>query len=172
MNTPKKYINPYLGGILLGLVIILSFYLTREGLGASGAYKRTAAKIVQVVAPWHINNPESYSHKYIENGKDPLKDRLIFMVIGVFVGGFISGAINGRLKLKLEHSPKITSKTRAIGALIGGVLFGIGASFGRGCTSGAGLDGMATLATSGFVVVAFIFGTGYIIAYFFRKLWV
>jgi len=94
------------------------------------------------------------------------------MIVGVFIGGFVSGAINRRLKLKLEHSPRITSRKRAIAALIGGILFGVGASFGRGCTSGAGLDGMAVLATSGFIVVAFIFGTGYMAAWFFRKMWI
>jgi len=172
MEERRKYLNPYLAGFLLGLVIIASFYFTREGLGASGAYKRLAAKIEMVIMPSHIENPKSYSHKYLEEGQDPLKNRLVFMVLGVFVGGFISGAIGRRLKLKVEHSPKIKSKTRLIAAAIGGILFGIGASFGRGCTSGAGLDGMATLATSGFLVVAMIFGTGYAIAWFFRKLWI
>jgi hypothetical protein len=31
---------------------------------------------------------------------------------------------------------------------------------------------MAVLATSGFVVVAMIFGVGYLVAWFFRKLWI
>jgi len=172
MENKKKYMNPYLAGVLLGIVIIASFFLTREGLGASGAFKRTAATIETVVAPAHMNNADTYFNKYVKDGKSPMKNRLVFMVLGVFVGGFISGAINRRLKLKLQHSPKITSKKRIVAALVGGALFGIGASFGRGCTSGAGLDGMATLATSGFVVVAAIFGSGYIFAWFFRKLWI
>ncbi len=172
MENKKKYMNPYLAGVLLGMLIIISFILTREGLGASGAFKRTAAKIEQAVAPGYINNPDTYFHKYVKNGKEPLNNRLVFMIIGVFVGGFLSGAVNRRLKLKIEHSPKITKKTRGIAALIGGILFGIGASFGRGCTSGAGLDGMAVMATSGFIVVAAIFGGGYLFAYFVRKLWI
>lgn len=171
METNKKYLNPYLAGVILGILILASFMLTREGLGASGAFKRTAAKIEQVVVPGHINKPETYFNKYVKGGENPMKDRLVFMILGVFAGGFISGAINKRLKFKLQHSPKITRKTRIFAALIGGILFGIGASFGRGCTSGAGLDGMAVLATSGFVAVAAIFGSGYIFAYFFRKLW-
>lgn len=171
-NKPKRYMNPYLAGVLLGLVILLSFYLTNEGLGASGAFKRGVATVENVIAPSHVNSENSVFQHYVKNGKSPMKNRLVFMIIGVFVGGFISGAINNRLKLKLEHSPKITSKKRAIAAVIGGVLFGIGASFGRGCTSGAGLDAMATLATSGFIVVGMIFGVGYLVAWFFRKLWV
>ncbi len=172
MEGTKKYMNSYLAGVLLGIVILFSFYLTREGLGASGAFKRVGAEIVNVVAPSHTHAADTYSSKYFKDGKNPLKNRLVFMILGVFIGGFISGAIAGRLKLKVEHSPKITSKKRLVAALIGGALFGIGASFGRGCTSGAGLDGMAVLATSGFVVVAAIFGSGYIFAWLFRKLWI
>jgi uncharacterized membrane protein YedE/YeeE len=172
MENTKKYMNSYLAGVLLGVVILFSFYLTREGLGASGAYKRIAAEIENVVAPSYTHSENSHSSSYFKDGLNPLKNRLVFMVIGVFIGGFVSGTIAGRVKLTLEHSPRITSKKRAIAALIGGALFGIGASFGRGCTSGAGLDGMATLATSGFVVVMAIFGSGYIFAYFFRKLWI
>ena len=172
MEGSKKYMNPYLAGVLLGLVILASFFFTREGLGASGAFKRTVGAIENVIVPSHVESENSAFHKYVKNDQNPLKNRLVFMVIGVFIGGFISGAVNRRLKFKLEHSPNITSKKRAIAALIGGALFGIGASFGRGCTSGAGLDGMAVLATSGFIVVAAIFGSGYLFAWFFRKLWV
>lgn len=171
MQNQKKYMNSYLAGVLLGLLILFSFYLTREGLGASGAIKRTVAKIEQKIVPSHVENPNSYFYKYVKNGKEPMKNRLVFMVLGGLIGGFISGSINNRLKLKLEHNPKITKRKRIIWVAIGGVLFGIGASFGRGCASGAGLTGMATLAVSGFVIVAFMFGTGYLSAWFFRKLW-
>jgi len=163
--------NPYLAGVLLGFLIVLSFFFTREGLGASGAFKRVVAKVQTYVMPAHVADPESNAHHYTEEGKDPMKNRLVFMIMGMFAGGFISGAVHNRLKIKLEHSPNIKSRTRIITAVIGGALFGIGASFARGCTSGAGMNGMGTLATSGFVTVAFIFGTGYIFAYFFRKLW-
>lgn len=171
-KAPKKYMNPYLAGVLLGIVIILSFFLTREGLGASGAFKRGVAKAEQIIIPQHVASENSAFHHYVKNGEDPLKNRLVYMIIGVFIGGFLSGAINHRLKLKLEHSPNITSKKRAVAAVIGGALFGIGSAFGRGCTSGAGLDALSVLATSGFVVVGMIFGVGYLVAWFFRKLWI
>ena len=164
--------NPYLAGVLLGLVIVASFFFTSEGLGASGAFKRTVATIENAVAPDHVNSDNSAFQKYVSDGKNPMKNRLVFMIVGVFIGGFLSGAINNRLKLTLEHSPNITSKKRAVFALIGGALFGLGASFANGCTSGAGLSAMAVLATSGFVAVAAIFGSGYLFAWFFRKLWV
>ena len=52
------------------------------------------------------------------------------------------------------------------------MLFGIGSQLGRGCTSGAGLSGMAVMSVSGFLAVAAIFGSGYLFAWFFRKLWI
>ena len=93
-------------------------------------------------------------------------------MLGVLVGGFISGAFSGRLKWKVEHSPKITSKTRLIFAVIGGILFGFGSQMGRGCTSGSALSGMAVLSLGGFITMAFIFGTAFALAYFARKLWI
>jgi uncharacterized membrane protein YedE/YeeE len=97
---------------------------------------------------------------------------LVFQVLGVLVGGLISGALSGRLKLKVEHSPKITRRKRIILAIIGGALFGFGSQLGRGCTSGAALSGMAVLSVAGFVTMIAIFGTGFALAYFFRKNWI
>jgi len=45
-------------------------------------------------------------------------------------------------------------------------------SFGRGCTSGAALSGMAVLSTGGLITMLAIFGGAYAFAYFFRKLWI
>ena len=41
MTTRREhYINPYLGGALLGVVLFGAFFLTGGGLGASGAVNR------------------------------------------------------------------------------------------------------------------------------------
>jgi len=176
MNVKKQknrhvYWNPYFGGFLLGILIILTFYFTGRGLGASGALKSGVVAVVHTVAPEHAENNAYYS-KFIKEGESPLNTWLVFEAIGVLLGAFLSGAITGRLKLKVEHSPKITGKRRLFFALIGGTLFGIGAQIARGCTSGAALSGMAVLATGGFITMLSIFGTGYLVAYFFRKNWI
>ena len=41
----KKYMNPYLAGVLLGLLLIATIYITGRGLGASGAVKSFAVGI-------------------------------------------------------------------------------------------------------------------------------
>jgi len=171
IDKSKKYMNPYLAGFLLGLVMLLAFYTTREGLGASGAFKSVVVAMVKFVAPTHVANSEFYQ-SYLQSHSFVFSSRLVLVLIGVLIGGFISGAIMGRLKLKIEHSPKITSKKRIVAAIIGGFLFGVGSQFARGCTSGAALTGMVNLSAAGYLTMIFIFGTGYAFAYFFRKLWI
>lgn len=167
----RGYLNPYLGGILLGLLLLFTFYITGRGLGASGAIKSTVAAVVHEIAPAHAENNEFLS-KYYADDETPLNAWLVFEIIGVLAGGFLAGAVGGRLKLKVERSPKITKRTRLVAALGGGILFGIGAQFGRGCTSGAALTGSAAQGTSGFLIMIVLFGTAYLLAYFVRKLWI
>ena len=167
----KKYMNPYLAGVLLGLVLLMSFFFTGRGLGASGAVKSVVVATVDAVSPSHTESSEFYS-KYVGEDKSPMKSWLVFEILGVMVGGFLSGAISGRLTWKVEHSPKITSKRRLVFASIGGLLFGFGSQLGRGCTSGAALTGMSVLSLAGFVTMAAIFGTAFAIAYFVRKNWI
>ena len=166
----RGYLNPYLGGILLGLLLLFSFYITGRGLGASGAIKSTVAAVVVEVAPTHAQNSEFFQQYAREEGS-PLNAWLVFEILGAIAGGFLAGAIGGRLKLKVETGPRISKRTRLLAALGGGILFGIGAQFGKGCTSGAALTGSAAQGTSGFIVMLGIFGIAYLLAYFFRKLW-
>ena len=165
------YWNPYFGGFLLGLLIIFTFYLTGRGLGASGALKSGVVTVVHTIAPTHAENNVYYS-KFIKEGESPMNNWLVFEALGVLLGAFLSGALTGRLKLKVQHSPKITSRRRLVFALTGGLLFGLGAQIARGCTSGAALSGMAVLSVGGFITMIAIFGTGYLVAYFFRKNWI
>ena len=169
MNT--KYLNPYLAGVLLGIVLLAAFWVSGRGLGASGAIKSVVVTGVNAIAPSHAENTKFYS-EYNHGHDNPMKNWLVFEMLGVILGAIISGAIFGRLKIATDHGPQITVKKRLIMAVIGGVLFGIGSQFARGCTSGAALTGMANLSVAGFISMIFIFGTGYVFAYFFRKNWI
>ncbi len=170
-DRSKIYWNPYFGGVMLGLLLLATFYVTGRGLGASGAAKSTVVASVNRIAPEHAENSAYYS-KFISDDNHPLNQWLVFEVIGILAGALLSGAIAGRLKFKVEHSPKITAKRRLIFAAFGGLAFGIGSQFGRGCTSGAALSGMASLSLAGFIAMFAIFGAGYAFAYFFRKNWI
>ncbi len=171
ITKSTKYMNPYLAGVILGLVLLLSFYLTGRGLGASGAMKSVVVSSIDVVSPEKAEASGFYA-KYIANDQNPMKSWLVFQVLGVLVGGFLSGALAGRLKFTTEHPPMVTKRKRWILAIIGGALFGFGSQLGRGCTSGAALSGMATLSLAGFVTMMAIFGTAFLFAYVFRKNWI
>ncbi|MCK5729917.1 MAG: YeeE/YedE family protein [Draconibacterium sp.] len=167
----RSYMNPYLAGVLLGLVLLAAMFFSGRGLGASGGLKYTVVAVVGAIDKEHVLESPYYS-KYFEDGKNPLKSWLALEVLGMILGGFISGAISGRLKFKIEKSPKISNKKRLLFAFLGGVFFVYGAQLARGCTSGAALSGMAVLSVAGFVTMIAIFGSAYLFAWFFRKLWI
>jgi hypothetical protein len=163
--------NPYLAGILLGLVLLGAMVLSGRGLGASGGIKYCVVSVVGAVSPDHVEKADYYS-KYYQDGRRPMNNWLVFQVMGMLLGGFISGAVSGRLTWKVERSPKITVSRRMLLAFLGGVFFVYGGQMARGCTSGAALSGMAVLTTAGFVTMLAIFGSGYLFAWFFRKNWI
>jgi len=130
-----KYLNPYIGGVLLGIVLLAANFVSGRGLGASGAIKSTLVTVVTTIAP-AASEKSGFVKEFRESHQgNPMKTWLVFEMLGVLVGGFVSGTLAGRLKFKVEHSPKITSRKRLFLALTGGVLFGFGSQLGRGCTS-------------------------------------
>jgi len=168
METKKtSYINPYLGGFLLGLTLLAANFAGGHGLGSSGAVKNTVIAFTAKYLPSLASGSEFFklSEPFWQNW-------VVIMFIGLIIGGFVSGAISGRLKFSIERGPRITNTTRLVFALIGGALFGFGAQLGKGCTSGAALSGMAVLSASGIITMMAIFGTGYAIAWIFKRLWV
>jgi uncharacterized membrane protein YedE/YeeE len=177
METQTKmkttgYLNPYIGGVLLGVVLLAANFISGRGLGASGAIKSAVVATTQTMAPGYAANTKFFKEYHEEHTGSPMKNWLVFQMIGVVVGSFASGALAGRLKFKVEHSPKITSRRRLLFALLGGILFGIGSQFGRGCTSGSALSGIAVISFGGIITMMAIFGGAYALAWFFRKNWI
>jgi len=164
----KKYWSPYVAGAGLGLTLLITFVVMGRGLGASGALMRFDVWFLSLLAPEHTAlNP--YFAKYIES---PLKNWLVFELIGVLIGGFLSGAFAGRLKVKIGKGPNISNKTRLIMAFGGGALMGFGARMARGCTSGLALTGGASLALAGWIFIFSVFAGAFALSYFVRKLWI
>lgn len=170
-HGPKPYWNPYLSGIGLGLVLLLSYVIMGRGLGASGAFSSLVATAVSSVAPEHAKANEFYAEYLSDTTKSPLKDWLVFEVLGVLAGGFISGALAGRIKKTVEKGPRISTGGRLFYAFIGGTIMGIGAKLARGCTSGQALTGGAVLNVGSWAFMLAVFGGAYMIAYFMRRQW-
>lgn len=168
---PKPYSNPYVVGVGLGLVLLAAFLIMGRGLGASGAVSTVVAVGVQSIAPGHAANNNFYKEYIGDGSTNPLKDWLVFEVIGVAVGGFLSGALAHRLKRKTEKGPNISTRMRLVYAFTGGTLMGFGAKLARGCTSGQALTGGAFLNLGSWAFMFAVFGGGYLAAYFIRRQW-
>jgi uncharacterized membrane protein YedE/YeeE len=165
-----NYMNPYLAGFLLGLVLLGTIYVTGRGLGASGAYHSVLSAAAVTATPAHAASNEFYRGP--SDGSSPLKSWLIFEVLGVLVGAFLSGVVSDRLHFTIERPAHVSARRRLAAASVGGALFGAGAQLARGCTSGAALSGMAVMSLGGIITMAAIFGSAYAVAYFVRRLWI
>ncbi len=170
-RTPAPYMNPYVAGVGLGLVLLASYVIMGRGLGASGALSSFVAWCVDVAAPAHTKGNAFY-RGYLEGGLGhPLKEWLVFEVLGVLVGGFVSGHLASRTVRTVEKGPNVSVRTRFVLAFAGGALMGIGAKLARGCTSGQALSGGATLNAGSWAFMMMVFGGAYATAWLVRRQW-
>jgi len=170
-NTgPKPYMNSYLAGTFLGIVLFLAYFITGSGLGASGGLNRLLVFVQNKISPEHIDQVP-YLLKMAGGNSNPLDSWIVFLTVGTIVGGFISGLLGRRVKFETNKGPRINNTTRWIMAFIGGGLMGYGARLARGCTSGQALSGGAVLSVGSWAFMFAVFGGAYALAYFFRKFW-
>jgi uncharacterized membrane protein YedE/YeeE len=167
---PKPFANSYLAGALLGLVLFAAFYLTGNGLGASGGLARLIIWGVANVAPDHVGEV-AYLVEYAGGSKNALDHWIVLLTVGIFIGGLLSGWFGRRIRFETIRGPQITSRQRWMLAFAGGILSGYGARLARGCTSSQGLSGAATLSVGSWAFLMAFFAGGYLLAYFMRKLW-
>jgi uncharacterized protein len=167
----KEPWNPYLAGIALGLALLLAYVWLGHGIGASGAATILGAVSLKSIIPAHVTAKGAYLAHYFTGGQNPLNDWIIFMAIGIFMGGFISSLLGGRYKAEIVRGAHTTRTKRILLALLGGLIMGIGARIGRGCTSGQALSGGALLSVGSWIFMMAVFAGAYSLAYFVRKEW-
>lgn len=164
---PRPYANPYLAGVLLGLVLLASFVTLGAGLGASGGIARIGASLSMCVAPAHTLGSE-YFGKW---GARPMNYYLVFMFAGVFAGALFSALLANRVKIQVERGAAASAGRRLGLALAGGLLAGFASRLAQGCTSGQALSGGALLLTGSIVFMLSLFASGYATAWFVRRQW-
>jgi len=169
-KAAKAYINPYLAGILLGLVLFAAFFVTGSGLGASGGLNRILVFFEDLVVPGHIDRTP-YLIAMAGGSKNPLDSWIVFLTVGTIIGGFVSGLIHHRVKMETNRGPRVPVKLRWVMAFIGGALMGFGARYARGCTSGQALSGGAVLSVGSWAFMFAVFAGAYALAYSVRKFW-
>ena len=166
MNS-DNYMNPYLAGIFLGLVLLASFLILGTGLGASGGVARLGAALEAALAPQHTQ-ASAYFGPW---GPNYLSYYLVFMLLGTFLGGLVSAITAKRLHLTVERGQACGVRNRVIYALVGGLLVGFASRLAQGCTSGQALTGGAMLLTGSLAFMVCLFASGYAAAKFFRGQW-
>ena len=170
IREARPYADPYLAGALLGLVLFAAFFVTGNGLGASGGLNRILVFFQDLFVPDHIDRTP-YLLAMAGGDQNPLNSWVVFITVGALLGGLTAGWRNGRLKIETGKGPNISNRTRWLMAFIGGSFMGFGARMARGCTSGQALSGGAVLSAGSWAFMFAVFGGAYAIAYFVRKLW-
>jgi uncharacterized membrane protein YedE/YeeE len=169
-RAAKAYTNPYVAGLLLGLVLFASFFISGNGLGASGGMNRLLVVVEDALVPGHVDRTP-YLLAMAGGDRNPLDSWVVFVTLGAVVGGFASGMLHHRVKLETVRGPNISVRTRWLAAFIGGSFMGFGARLARGCTSGQALSGGAVLSAGSWAFMFAVFGGAYALAYSLRKLW-
>lgn len=159
--------NPYVAGILTGILLILSVLVAGKFFGASTSFVRSAGMLENIVAPDHVQGLEYFTQK------TPRVDWQWMFVLGIFFGSLLSSRLGGTFRF--QAVPPMWRATfgdnvlkRAGIAITGGVIGMFGVRLAGGCPSGHGLSGIAQLSVSGLIALIFFFGIGAITA---RKLY-
>lgn len=166
----KAYVNPYVGGTFLGLVLFGAYVLTGAGLGASGGINHLQVWLLDLIASNHVDRVP-YMAEMAGGVKNAFYGSGVYMVFGTMAGGMLSGFLNGRLKVETRKGAGISDRTRWLMAFLGGAIMAYGARMARGCTSGQALSGGAVLSVGSWVFMFAVFGGAYALAYFLRKFW-
>lgn len=169
-RVAKPYVHPYVGGIMLGIVLFLSFFITGNGLGASGGLNRIIVYGEDQLYPEHIDRTP-YLLSMAGGDTNPLDSWVVFVTVGTVLGGFASGMLHNRIKIETIRGPNMPIRARWMMAFIGGAFMGYGARLARGCTSGQALSGGAVLSVGSWAFMIAVFAGGYALAYFVRRFW-
>ena len=166
----KKYWNPYFGGVVLGTMLFLTFVIASQGFGASGTFSRaTAQLLVDSDKSWLQN---TYVASYFRHGDNALLNWTVLETLGIFLGGFASALLAGRFMIKPDKAPGYPILKRFLWAFIGGAIIAFATRLTRGCTSGQGLDGMATFSVGAWIFMFAAFAGALILSPLWRKQWV
>lgn len=156
--------SPYLVGACIGILEMISFFLSNKAISCSTAYARTMGMIERIFRGKKVMD-KPYYKKVI-----PTIDWGWMLVLGIVIGAFASSVLSGGFKIVLvprfwRHLLGTNLFIRLGGALLGGILLGFGARMAGGCTSGHGISGTLQLAVSSWIAFICFFLGGILTAF-------
>lgn len=156
--------SPYLVGALIGVLCMLTFYVSNKPLGVSTAYARIAGLLGLAVAPRHTRSLDYFKETR------PVVDWEVMLMLGIVPGALLAAWGGGQLTgewlppLWQERFPADGGWLRIATAFGGGLLMAAGARIAGGCTSGHGISGTLQLAPGSWLAVICFFLGGSLVA--------
>lgn len=156
--------SPYLVGALIGVLSMLTFYVSNKPIGVSTAYARIAGMLGKLVARRHTKSLE-----YFQETR-PVIEWEVMLLVGVLLGAFVA-AFSGN-QWTGEWLPPLWQARfgadsiglRLAAAFAGGALMALGARLAGGCTSGHGISGTLQLSLGSWIAVICFFLGGMAVA--------
>lgn len=168
MTTRAQALNPYLGGLLTGVLLVLTVWISGQFFGASTSFPRAAALFENCLFPGHVAG-NAYFQKV-----PPKIDWQMMFLGGLFLGALFSAKLSKSFSWqavpdlwKNRFGPGVPK--RAFFAVLGGFIAILGARLADGCPSGHGLSGMSQLSLSSLISLIFFFAGGIAAARFLYK---
>lgn len=155
----NRPMNPYVGGGLTGILVVLSAVVAGKFFGASTTFARLGGLVESWFAPEHVAGL-AYFQKYT-----PAVDWQLLFVVGITAGAFLAAMMSGTFRFQAvpdmwaDRFGKNASR-RALFAFFGGMIAIFGARMAGGCPSGHGLSGVMQLAPGSIVALVFFFVGG------------
>jgi uncharacterized protein len=155
--------SPYVSGISIGLLTLLTFKFSDKPVGASSAYATIAGLIGKWLAPMH-----TMKLKYFKENDPKLNWELVFVTFAV-LGSFLSAWTGGEFVARMV--PELWEKkfgadsvsSYALSGFSGGILMAFGARLAGGCTSGHGISGTSQMSVASWVTLISLFVSGILV---------
>ncbi|MFA5699702.1 MAG: YeeE/YedE thiosulfate transporter family protein [Desulfuromonas sp.] len=151
--------SPYAAGAGIGILSWFAFLLSDHPLGVSTAFAKTSGMLEKSLRGDQVLKRDYYQ-RFV-----PGIDWEWMLVAGLLCGAFLSAQLAH--DFTLSFLPPLWTERFGAGivwrwllAFSGGILIGIGARWGNGCTSGHALSGTMQLAVSSWIAACGIFGAG------------
>jgi len=157
----KELWSPYVAGVLLGLVGILTVVLAHALLGASGGFENLAAYIGKAINPGNVY----FNYTMLAGITYP-----VVLLIGIFFGGMLGALSSGTFKFRTQDDEQWKQAygkqiwKRWLLLFLGGIIVEFAAGIAGGCTSGLAISGGMLLAPAAFLFIAGMFASGIITA--------
>ncbi|HPF21611.1 MAG TPA: YeeE/YedE thiosulfate transporter family protein [Syntrophomonas sp.] len=156
----KNGLNPYIGGALTGLLIILSVAVSGNYFGTSTSIVQLLGMLEKFISPFQVAQTEYF--KVV----NPVISWQILFVTGIFIGGFLGATLFGEFKWRFfpdlwKNHLGTSYVKRGLFAFLGGMIAMIGARLAGGCPSGQ-MSAMILLSLSALVAMIMFFAAGII----------